>query len=211
MRAIIVGTSSTLLEKPNGKIIDNFDYVARSISAAEFPGYEDFLGTKTDLYWSKYQYLFRLKYLQQPFNKDILLLNDDADNYYETCTLTSYIDHYNRLFYDGWRDIISKKHVFSKVYFYSKTQLDRLHKKMMYRNNYDAKNIPAVYSSAGARVIDFFVQSKQFTEVYVTGFSFFDKATYFCPQVNHNIREHCYYKEKYFYTSLLKNNKIKEL
>ncbi len=81
---------------------------------------------------------------------------------------------------------------------------------MWYKNKIDNTQ-PCVYSSAGARVLDFFTKSKMFTEVWVTGFSFFDKATYFNPATNHNIREHCYFKEKCYYNMLIKNKKIYEL
>ena len=101
MKALIIGTSAELLEKKNGEIIDNFDYVARSISVAEFPGYEEHVGTRTDLYWSKYQYLFRFKFLNQSYNKDLLLLEDDPDNYTENFCVNHKYEKYNRVFYQA--------------------------------------------------------------------------------------------------------------
>jgi hypothetical protein len=210
MRAIIVGTSAELLESKNGKIIDSFDYVARSISVAEFPGYEEHVGTKTDMYWSKYQYLFRFKFLNQEYNKDLLLLEENPDSYKENFCINHTYEKYIRVFFDYWYELVLKKQKIRHIFYYNRYKLHALHKKMCYKNNND-NEAPAVYSSAGARVLDFFTHMNKFDEIWVTGFSFFDKATYFNPAINHMIKEHCYYKEKYYYKNLIKEKKIYEL
>ncbi len=211
MKAIIVGTSAELLEHEHGDYIDSFDYVARSISVAEFPGYETHVGTKTNMFWSKYQYLFRFKYILQTYCNDLLLLEEDPDEYRESFCINHRYERYNRLFFDLWYAMLSSKHNLKNIFYYSRKNLHDLHKKMGYRSHNDC-NTPTVYSSAGARVLDFFVNNTDcFNEIWVTGFSFFDKATYFNPATNHMVREHCYYKEKYFYKNLLKEKKIYEL
>jgi hypothetical protein len=209
MKAIIIGTSAELLESKNGKLIDSFDYVVRSISVTEFPGYEEYVGTKTDMYWSKYQYLFRFKYLKERYENDLLLLEEDPDDYKESYCNNHRYEKYNRVFYDLWYEQLLTKHSLRKIHYYSRRDLHTLHKKMSYITH--NTTAPAVYSSAGARVLDFFTNNSFFNEVWVTGFSFFDKATYFNPAVNHMVREHSYYKEKYFYKKLLKEKKIYEL
>jgi hypothetical protein len=210
MRAIIVGTSAELLENKNGVIIDSFDYVARSISVAEFPGYEEHVGTKTDMFWSKYQYLFRFKFLNFEYNKDLLLLEGDPDNYSENFCHNHTYEKYIRIFFDYWYEIVCRKHRLRHIFHYNRHKLHTLHRTMCYKNCNNSDG-PAVYSSAGARVLDFFTSRDIFDEVWVTGFSFFDKATYFNPAINHMIKEHCYYKEKYYYRKLLKDKKIYEL
>ena len=207
MKAIIVGTSANLLDAKNGNKIDEFDYVVRSVSVTEFPGYEAHVGTKTDMYWSKYQYLFRFNFLNN-YTKDILLLNNDPDNYYEDFCINHKYSKYNRFFYDMWREQKQQYLNFRKVYFYNKISLHNLHSVMGYKNVKDGRSI---YASAGACVLDFFTSMTCFDEVWVTGFSFFDRATYFNPAINHNVREHSYYREKIFYTKLLKDKKIYEL
>lgn len=210
MKAIIVGTSAELLESKNGELIDSFDYVVRSISVAEYPGYEDYVGKKTSMYWSKYQYLFRFKFLNDNYNGDLLLLDEDPDDYYECLCKNHMYEKYCRVFFDLWYELLCKKHSLRRIFYYSRNNLLSLHKQMSYKVHYD-NSVPSVYSSAGARVLDFFTRTQMFDEVWVTGFSFFDKATYFNPATNHMIREHSYYKEKYFYKNLLKGGNVYEL
>lgn len=210
MKAIIVGTSAELLEHEHGDIIDSFDYVARSISVAEYPGYKKHVGTKTDMFWSKYQYLFRFKFLTQHYDKDLLLLEENPDEYKENHCINHQYEKYNRMFFDLWYTLLSDKHKLRKIFHYNRNNLHMLHKKMGYKSHNNS-SMPTIYSSAGARVLDFFINTDIFSEIWVTGFSFFDKATYFNPATNHMIREHCYYKEKYFYKNLLREKKIYEL
>jgi hypothetical protein len=65
MNAIVVGNASSMLEHKNGKIIDNFDKVIR-LNKFVIKGFEDYVGTKTDIYCSKW--------LNMSYNLDIVKL-----------------------------------------------------------------------------------------------------------------------------------------
>ena len=52
MKAIIIGNASSILNHKNGNIINNFDKVIR-LNKFVIKGFEDYVGTKTDIYCSK--------------------------------------------------------------------------------------------------------------------------------------------------------------
>lgn len=209
MNAIIVGTSTTLLAHENGNKIDSFDFVARSVSELPYTGFEKYIGTKVNLFWSKYQYLFRLKHLQKPFNGSLLILNPDPDNYTEDyIPENARISKYNRIMYDKWYEEFSKKYANIDIIHYGNRDLNELHKRAYFKA---IPCTPTIYSSAGLRVIDYFIKHTCFEKIYVTGFSFFDKGTYFDPIESYLVREHCPYKEKFYYDKLIEHEIIYEL
>ena len=53
MKAIIVGNSASILNRNNGYLIDSFDVVIR-LNKFKIKGYEKYVGTKTDIYCSKW-------------------------------------------------------------------------------------------------------------------------------------------------------------
>lgn len=53
MKAIIVGNAASVLKKLNGDLIDSFDVVVR-INKYKISSYEHYVGTKTDVYCSKW-------------------------------------------------------------------------------------------------------------------------------------------------------------
>jgi hypothetical protein len=53
MKAIIVGNANSLLQSCNGNLIDSFDLVIR-LNKFQIKGYEQYVGTKTDIYCSKW-------------------------------------------------------------------------------------------------------------------------------------------------------------
>lgn len=53
MKIIIVGNSASLLTKTNGTVIDTFDKVIR-LNKFKITSYEKYVGTKTDIYCSKW-------------------------------------------------------------------------------------------------------------------------------------------------------------
>jgi len=212
MKAIIVGTSASILEKENGLLIDAFDYVARSVSSAPYYGYEKYTGIKTDMFWSKFQFLYRLQFLRIPFVGKLLLLNSNPDSYYE-----GYIPEniqstrYKRYMFDLWYEEFTKKHTLTELIYQDLTFISNLHKSAGFKQQNVYNTDTPVYSSAGLRVIDYFIQTKMFNKIYVTGFSFFDKGTYFDRAHNHVVHEHCFYKERIYYNHLIKEKKIYEL
>lgn len=209
MNAIIVGTSTTLLDRENGELIDSFDYVARSVSELPYTGYEKYIGTKVNLYWSKYQYLFRLKFLKNQFSGSVLMLNPDPDNYTEDYVPeNARVSKYNRFLFDRWDEFFKTNNKNSNITHYSNSSLNELHKNAYFKSQPSA--LP-VYSSAGLRVIDYFIKNTTFDKIYVTGFSFFDKGTYFDPAENHLVQEHCPYKERFYYNKLINQKIIYEL
>jgi hypothetical protein len=212
MNVIIVGTSSTILEKKNGHVIDEFDYVARSVSSAPYTGYEEYTGTKTNLYWSKFQFLYRLRFLKTPFNGTLFLLNPDPDNFYEGYVPQNAIStRYKRLMFDLWVKEFIKVHKVTSIVYQDTTHISLLHKYAGFRQQSGFQTLQPVYSSAGLRVIQYFIDQNKFDKIYVTGFSFFDKGTYFDIANNHIVHEHCYYKEKIYYKRLIAKGLIHEL
>lgn len=212
MNVIVVGTSSTILDKKNGSIIDKFDYVARSVSSAQHTGYEEYTGTKTDLYWSKFQFLYRLRFLKIPFNGTLFIMNSDPDNFYEGYVPQNAIStRYKRHMFDLWYEEFTEKHKITSLIYQDLTHISLLHKHAGFKQQNGLQTNMPVYSSAGLRIIQYFIDQKIFDKIYVTGFSFFDKGTYFDIANNHILHEHCYYKEKLYYRRLLKEKLIYEL
>jgi len=58
MKIIVVGNAASLLNKKNGELIDSFDVVIR-LNKFVIKNYEEFVGTKTNIYCSKW---FNMKY-----------------------------------------------------------------------------------------------------------------------------------------------------
>lgn len=53
MKVVVVGNAASTLSKTNGKLIDSFDVVVRMNKYKTF-SYEDYVGSKTDIYCSKW-------------------------------------------------------------------------------------------------------------------------------------------------------------
>lgn len=109
---IIIGNSSSVLQKKNGDLIDSFDYVVRmggskGEGGCKIKGYEKHIGTRTDLFRVVWENHFRLVvnsdgdehfvFFDTEFSDftDLLITNyNNADQYTETisCITKSYYD-----------------------------------------------------------------------------------------------------------------------
>ena len=97
-RVIIIGNSCSLLERKNGNVIDGYDYIVRMGGTPRIRGYEEYVGTRTDMYCMKWFKYFNVEvgidncnFGQARTNieidyKDILCLSQDPDNFYEVAT-----------------------------------------------------------------------------------------------------------------------------
>lgn len=92
MKVIIVGNSDNVTQTKNGHAIDAFDYVVR-FGECTTTGYEEYVGTKTDLLCTILNYFLSIYYYKEQFEfkprlfvnncKHILFLEHECDIYEE--------------------------------------------------------------------------------------------------------------------------------
>jgi hypothetical protein len=153
-----------------------------------------------------------MKFLKTMFNGTLLLLNSDPDNFYEGYVPQNAVStRYKRLMFDMWYSELIKQHNITSLVYQDTTQISLLHKYAGFKQTCGVQPSTPVYSSAGLRVIQHFIDMQKYEKIYVTGFSFFDRGTYFDVANNHIVHEHCYYKEKLYYKRLLERGLIYEL
>jgi hypothetical protein len=88
---IVVGNGSDILQHKNGCKIDSFECVVR-MGSCKINGYEEYVGTKTDLYRSSWDRMFEdsngvlLPIKNGVISKNFLFLEPDNDVFYESIT-----------------------------------------------------------------------------------------------------------------------------
>jgi hypothetical protein len=212
MKAIIVGSAATLLNKKRGSIIDTYDYVIRPITSLVATGYEEYTGSKTDMYWITFQYLSRLTLLKKP--TDILCAFASDDNYSEFYinTKTAPIRTMeNRYYYDYIISLCNKN--IKNIYYMPLNTQPELNVKMKYKHPHTtyAENKLRVSATTGMATIFHTLKNPVFSSVAVTGFDAYTTGFYWNPVPSDISKRPFPYREYIYYKTLLKEKKIYEL
>lgn len=212
MRAIIVGSAATILNKRNGHIIDTYDYVIRPVTSLVAAGYEEYTGEKTDMYWVTFQYLARLSLIKAPVDILCAFASDDAYNEFFVNTKTAPIRTMENRFYHDI--IISSNNANIKNVYYMplNTQpLLNVHMKYKHPHTKYAENKLRVSATTGITTIFYVLNNFNFSSITVTGFDAYSTGFYWNPVAKDVSKRPFPYKEHIYYKTLLKEKKIYEL
>ena len=225
---LIVGNSQTLLEKNNGKRIDAFDYVVRMGDSPRIRGYEQYVGTKTDMFRMKWFNYFNVDICTGDINfgkprtsfefeyRDILCISQDPDYFTETATsFNRYVtDSLNRSFYYhiGNRylhDVAIKNFNLTtkKWYVFNADDMQDL---VVNMNNYSTKvnYTNGIEPSGGLCTIWFFIKNYPKSNITITGFDGWASGHYWKPNKIPFFSSHSGVYETMFIKQLIKKGRL---
>ena len=227
-KVIIIGNGASALKNKNGSIIDTFDVVVR-MGTCVIDGYEEYVGTKTDILRTSWDRLFieqnkQLVYKCNVEPKAVLFLEPFYEAYNETAVcggfstlykifnkprfqefkFKSYIKKYTeRILHDA----LINNFLYNKEILYYKMN-DRIKAFQKYNHSFP-DNILHMPSS-GLCTVDFIIKEFCDSEIYITGFDGF-KTRYYWRKCDEYFDSHSSIKERIFLKSLLKIKNIKML
>jgi hypothetical protein len=230
-RVIIIGNSCSLLNKENGKKIDEYDYVVRMGGFPRIKGFEKYVGTRTDMYCLKWFKLFEVESgaCKLNFGKkredmeiqydDILCLSHDPDYYtevspifqrYEKNSLNrSFYYHIgNRYLHDlGIQEFCLRD---KQWMFFNSDDMEELVYSLQHRYS-KIKYINGIEPTGGLCTIWFFLKKFPNCDITITGFDGFKTGHYWKPEINTFFYSHNGVCESLFIKHLLKSGKIRQL
>ena len=190
---VIVGNGEGVLDNKNGKKIDSFNTVVR-LGRYVTDGYEDFVGTKTDIistiYWKLN--IDRLKKYKTILNVPLTMQESFIES--EEFIEKNYSDYKDRIIYiNGEQDINELKNEFLKLI----------------PSYNDLEN---VNFSLGFKTLYFIKKLFPDSRIYTTGFDFFKTGWYWDPSHNRGSANcHPYIWERLWYAKAKKLGWINEL
>jgi len=233
MKTIIIGNGNCITEKQNGHKIDKFDCVVR-MGSCRVRGYEEYVGTKTDIYRTSWDRLIsnKTRDFHQPYKaipirftfKEILFLEPDPNTFFETTTFIN----------DRFLNILHKKFFIDISFppFLFKQCMQRImhdsclsyykhlyqFEKCSYLNIVDrvkafqAVNIRSsssgiIIPSSGLMTIFHILRVRPNDIIFITGFDGF-RTRYYWRDYETNFSGHCSFREQLVLKKLLKEKKI---
>ena len=190
---VIVGNGEGVLDNKNGKKIDSFNTVVR-LGRYVTDGYEDFVGTKTDIistiYWKLN--IDRLKKYKTILNVPLTMQESFIES--EEFIEKNYSDYKDKIIYiNGEQDINELKNEFLKLI----------------PSYNDLEN---VNFSLGFKTLYFIKKLFPDSRIYTTGFDFFKTGWYWDPSHNRGSANcHPYIWERLWYAKAKKLGWINEL
>lgn len=230
---IVVGNSSNVLHKKNGTKIDSFDYVVR-MGSCQINGYEDYVGTKTDLYRSSWDRMFEL--LQDTLYpvknnivaKKFLFLEPDYDVFHESIIDANnialkklfykkkFVEHRfydllshsmpERILHDYFLKFINILYQTHDVAYMSIHQRIDIFKKL--NNVLQLKNV--FLPSGGLCTLLYVLDTYKDYSIWITGFDGF-QTKYYWRSTDVSFKVHSSLHENLFLKELVKNNLVKVL
>lgn len=222
---IIVGNSGTLLKKELGPTIDTYDYIVR-MGECRIKGYENHVGTRTNMYRMKWFNLFNCedntpqinygKKRDLDFNfDDILFTFQDPDAYSEISYYGYNQEHY--LFYPKeTHDLIYQNNfrlhhdklseIFNfmknkKMYYFSSPLMERLKTDMNISDG-------SFWPSAGLCTIYYFLKILNYKTLTIVGLDGFTTNHYWKSQQRFKCKTHSIVHERLYLNKLIKDQQI---
>jgi hypothetical protein len=227
-KIIVIGNGSSALINKNGKLIDTFDVVVRMGTCVIY-GYEEYIGTKTDILRTSWDRLFveksnNLHFTSSVDCKQYLFLEPLYEPYIEStscgCQGTLYkIFNKPRFQEFKFKSYITKYNerilheLFIKNFFHNKDilyyNMNRRIKLFMLYNNLFIDNVLHMPSS-GLCTLDFVVNTFCDYEIFITGFDGF-KTRYYWRHRDEYFDSHSSIKEQLYLKQLIKNKMVRVL
>lgn len=229
MKIAIVGNGGSVLKNKNGEFIDSCDYVVR-IKNFKIDGYEQHVGTKTNIFSSKwFSWFDRDTYepIKFPFLSDIrlyLFMFFDPNQIFDSITYSegSYVYEYNELQlkneYPHRNGSVSvhnnelKRRGIpeTKALYMTPEEIYDLYKliintKDFYRKDVSFKSI--IEPTVGIRTISKIIKLFPNEEIYITGFDGFETSWYWNPSHKVN-NSHFYLRERIYLKYLINNGNV---
>ena len=230
MKIAVVGNGKSVLDRENGEFIDSCDTVIR-MKQYVTDGYEEYTGTKVDIYASKWFSWFSNGTPYAPKNMNHV---SDVDEYwfmfcdpYKTHTSKDvytkmYVEHSlktdmtrkngNISLHEQYVDLFNIP--ISKVRYYPVNLITRLAKQLKLPSYYikDKKGKDVlVEPSVGIRVLTMALENYPAAEIYITGFDCFLRSSWYWN--GHHIinNDHKYLAERVYLQTLINNGSVVEI
>lgn len=222
MKICIVGNGTSALKSENGKFIDSCDQVVR-IKNFEIKGFEKYIGTKTDIFASKWFAWFDRKIHDKPLkfnfldqihtlmfmfpNEEIAEIESEFSEYtlmYKQLQLRNELIIGN----SDWSAHVQCLKNFNvdrkKIIYFSLQDVEQLCVKTLKINSrtYILPDDKIVEPTCGIRTVFKVLQTYPDAEIYLTGFDCFQTGWYWQP--THKIKLTHYYLNELLYFNRLK-------
>lgn len=229
-KLIVIGNGNGILDKKNGSLIDSFDYVVR-MGSCQVAGYEEYVGTRTDLYRSSWDRMFELiEGVLYPIKNNIrsnnfLFLEPDYDVFSETIADANninlkklfykkkFVEHrfYNllscnipqRILHDFFLRIINILYCSNNIFYMTIKQRIDIFKKL--NNTIQFKE--AFLPSGGLCTLLFVLETFKDYSIWITGFDGF-QTKYYWRSTDVSFKVHSSLHENLFLKELTKNKII---
>ncbi|NBP04369.1 MAG: hypothetical protein EBU90_30665, partial [Proteobacteria bacterium] len=226
MKIVVVGNGRCALTRENGQFIDNCDVVVR-IKDFSTKGYEKYVGSKIDIFSSKWfswfdrstGYPLTLDFLNQ-VQQYMFMFFDPKQTYEisnEYVKLYSTLQLKNDFAKDGigtpvlHDELLHKFGVSSKPLIYM-TPLDiqdlMFNKLRVESNNFLYNKVKLIEPTCGIRTLYKVITMYEDHEIYITGYDGFLTSRYWDPSHSINIISHFYLNELVYLRKLIKTNRV---